>query len=79
MQFKPIHSIEAMESGAQIDVLGIVVHAQPLRRITKKNGDEVEVRNITVKDDSNCSIEVPICFVVFAFMSAHESTGDTVG
>lgn len=58
LQFKKIASIAEIEVGKQIDVIGIITSVTAPRRITKRNGDEVDNRRITVKDDSNCSIEV---------------------
>ena len=58
LQFKPIASIEDIEVGRQIDVIGIVMNVEQPRRITKRNGDETINRRITIRDDTNCSIEV---------------------
>ena len=57
-QFTSIESIRHIDKGKQVDVIGIVTNVEANRRVTKRNGDEADLRRVTIKDTSNCSIEV---------------------
>lgn len=49
-----------MQANSIVDVLGILVSVEPSRTITKKNGDEVQIRKFAIKDDSNFAIDVSL-------------------
>ncbi len=47
-------------AGSIVDVIGVVCSVEQWQIITKKNGEETRKRSLTIKDDSNRSIEVTL-------------------
>lgn len=58
LQFKKIEEVEGMSASSSVDVIGVVENVEPAARITRRDGTEAEKRNITLRDDSNKSIEL---------------------
>ncbi|KAL4589438.1 hypothetical protein LXL04_002345 [Taraxacum kok-saghyz] len=58
--FKPISEIETLENNSIIDIIGIVTSVNPSVPILRKNGMETQRRILTLKDQSNKSIEVTL-------------------
>lgn len=60
MQFRKIEEIESMPAKTQIDVLGVVEAVDQAGEISRRDGSQVTKRALTIKDDSNRSIEVTL-------------------
>jgi len=56
--FKHIMSIEQMSPGSLVDVIGVVLTVDSPVTIQRRDGTETQKRSLTVKDDSNASIEL---------------------
>eukprot|EP00803_Ostreobium_quekettii_P006045 evm.model.scf_430.4 EVM.evm.TU.scf_430.4 scf_430:16968-25836(+) len=59
-QFRDIGSIQNLEAGTMVDVVGVVERVEPWSKITKKNGDEAMKRPVIIKDKSLFSIEITL-------------------
>ena len=71
MQFKRIEEIEAMPAKTQLDVVGVVEAVDQAGEIPRRDGSTVNKRNLTIKDDSNRSIELTL-WDAFAFEPGNE-------
>jgi len=49
-----------MQANSIVDVLGILVSVEAIRTVTKKNGDEIQLRKFAIKDDSNFAIDISL-------------------
>ncbi|KAF8667139.1 hypothetical protein HU200_053326 [Digitaria exilis] len=56
--FQQISDLENMESGATVDLIGIVMSIGPSTRIIRNDGSETQKRTLHVKDMSDRSIEI---------------------
>ena len=59
-QFRKIEEVEGLPATNVLDVLGVVEFVGTGDRITRKDGTEAEKRNLTIRDDSNRSIELTL-------------------
>eukprot|EP00210_Caulerpa_lentillifera_P005971 g5706.t1 len=57
-KFKSIEVIKDMDVHSVVDVVGIVTNVEPSRTVTKKNGDEVQKKTFTIKDQSSYAIDI---------------------
>lgn len=58
--FKHVSEIENIESNSIIDVIGIVTSANPSTSISRKNGTETRRKILTIKDESERSVELTL-------------------
>lgn len=58
LQFRKIEEIESSPATTTLDVIGVVEYVDTIGTITRRDGTEAEKRNITIRDDSNKSIEM---------------------
>lgn len=60
LQFRKIEEIESLSATTQLDVLGVVEAVEPAANITLRDGREAQKRSLTLRDDSNKSIELTL-------------------
>ncbi|QDZ22081.1 replication factor A protein 1 [Chloropicon primus] len=58
--FKPIISLENVNTGSLADVVGVVLSVDACATIQRRDGTDTQKRTLTIKDDSNASIEVTL-------------------
>ena len=58
--FKPIMSLESAQTSSIVDVVGVVLTVDSCMTIQRRDGTETQKRTLTIKDDSNASIEVTL-------------------
>ncbi|KAF8055656.1 RPA1A [Scenedesmus sp. PABB004] len=58
--FKKLSELQATEAGGVVDVVGVLESAAPWGLITRKDGSETRKRNLVIRDDSGCSVEVTL-------------------
>lgn len=71
MQFKKIEEIEVMPAKTQIDVVGVVEAVDQAGEIPRRDGSTVNKRNVTLRDDSNRSIELTL-WDAYAFQPGND-------
>ena len=59
-QLRKIEEVEGLPATTVLDVLGVVEFVAPGATITRKDGTEAQKRNLTIRDDSNRSIELTL-------------------
>ena len=55
-----ISQIENLEPGAFVDVKGVIESCEDVVSITRRDGSDAKKRSLTLRDDSNASIEVTL-------------------
>jgi ssDNA-binding replication factor A large subunit len=60
IQFRKIDDIERRPVGAFVDILGVVESVSTYTTIVRDDGSEFQKRTITLRDDSNTSIELTL-------------------
>jgi replication factor A1 len=59
--FVKIDTLPAVEPGSNVDVLGVITAVEPLGfTVSKKSGQEIKKRNITVRDDTGKQVTVDV-------------------
>ena len=58
LQFKRIEEVENLPATTQLDVIGVVENVDEAAQITRRDGSQADKRGITIRDDSNRSIEL---------------------
>ena len=60
LQFRKIEEIESTPATTTLDIIGVLESVEPVGTITRRDGQETEKRNVTMRDTSNKSIEVTL-------------------
>ena len=55
-----IATLEAVAPGMMVDVMGVVEACEDVGSISRRDGTEAKKRNLTLRDDSNSSIDVTL-------------------
>ena len=58
--FKPILSLEQCATGTMADVVGVVLSCDAAVTIQRRDGTDTQKRTVSIKDDSNASIELTL-------------------
>jgi replication factor A1 len=58
IQFRKIEEVESLPATTSVDIIGVVESVDDPSTITRKDGSEAQKRSITLRDDSNKSIEL---------------------
>jgi replication factor A1 len=55
-----IAGIESVDPGHMVDIMGVVESCHDVASITRRDGTEAKKRDLTLRDDSNASIDVTL-------------------